>query len=62
MGQGSPGCPIAHVASTLCGEKKNAVVLALLVPLIICSGGTSGPQAATFVVGALTIGEIGLRD
>ena len=62
MGHGSPGCQIAYVASTHYGEKKNAVVLALLVPLIISSGGTSGPQAATFVVRALTIGEIGLRD
>jgi len=38
------------------------VVLALFVPLIISSGGNSGSQAATLIVRALAVGEIGLHD
>ncbi len=41
---------------------KRAVVLALFVPLIISSGGNSGSQAATLVIRALALGEVGLRD
>jgi magnesium transporter len=40
----------------------HAVVLALFVPLIISSGGNSGSQAATLVIRAMAVGEIGLRD
>lgn len=43
-------------------EIEKAVVLALFVPLIISSGGNSGSQAATLIVRALAVGEIGLRD
>lgn len=43
-------------------EIAKAVVLALFVPLIISSGGNSGSQAATLIVRALAVGEIGLRD
>jgi magnesium transporter len=43
-------------------EIAKAVVLALFVPLIISSGGNSGSQAATLIVRALALGEIGLRD
>jgi magnesium transporter len=43
-------------------EIKRAVVLALFVPLIISSGGNSGSQAATLVIRALALGEVGLRD
>jgi magnesium transporter len=39
-----------------------AVVLALFVPLIISSGGNSGAQAATLIIRALAIGEVGLAD
>ena len=39
-----------------------AVVLALFVPLVISSGGNSGSQAATLVIRALALGELGLRD
>src|SRR5262249_42015184 len=39
-----------------------AVVLALFVPLIISSGGNSGSQAATLVIRALALGEVGVRD
>ena len=42
-------------------EIERAVVLALFVPLIISSGGNSGSQAATLVIRALALGEIGLR-
>jgi magnesium transporter len=41
---------------------ERAVVLALFVPLVISSGGNSGSQAATLVIRALAIGEVGLRD
>lgn len=37
-------------------------VLALFVPLVISSGGTSGSQAATLVIRALALGEVGLRQ
>jgi magnesium transporter len=43
-------------------EITKAVVLALFVPLIISSGGNSGSQAATLVIRALALGEVGLRD
>jgi magnesium transporter len=39
-----------------------AVVLAVFVPLIISSGGNAGSQAATLVIRAMAIGEVGLRD
>ncbi len=34
----------------------------MFVPLIISSGGNSGSQAATLVIRALALGEVGLRD
>jgi magnesium transporter len=43
-------------------EIARAVVLALFVPLIISSGGNSGSQAATLIVRALALGEVGLHD
>jgi magnesium transporter len=43
-------------------EIARAVVLALFVPLIISSGGNSGSQAASLIIRALAIGELGLRD
>ena len=43
-------------------EIERAVVLALFVPLIISSGGNSGSQAASLVIRALALGEVGLRD
>jgi magnesium transporter len=43
-------------------EIAQAVVLALFVPLIISSGGNSGSQAATLMIRALSIGEIGAGD
>jgi magnesium transporter len=43
-------------------EIKQAVVLALFIPLIISSGGNSGSQAATLIIRALAIGEITLSD
>jgi magnesium transporter len=41
---------------------RRATVLALFVPLIISSGGNSGSQAATLVIRALALGEVGLAD
>jgi magnesium transporter len=43
-------------------EIAKAVVLALFVPLIISSGGNSGSQAATLVIRALALGEVGIAD
>ena len=43
-------------------EIARAVVLALFVPLIISSGGNSGSQAATLIIRALALGEVGLKD
>src|SRR6185295_4182519 len=43
-------------------EISKAVVLALFVPLIISSGGNSGSQAATLVIRALALGEVGVAD
>lgn len=43
-------------------EIAKAVVLALFVPLIISSGGNSGSQAASLIIRALALEEIGLRD
>ena len=43
-------------------EIARAVVLALFVPLIISSGGTSGSQATTLVIRAMALGEVRLRD
>jgi magnesium transporter len=44
------------------GEISKAVILALFIPLIISSGGNSGSQAATLVIRAMAIKEIGIRD
>jgi len=39
-----------------------AVVLAVFVPLIISSGGNTGSQAATLVIRAMAVGDLGFRD
>ncbi len=44
------------------GEIQKAVVLALFVPLIISSGGNSGSQAATLIIRAMALKEIGIKD
>ncbi|GAB3527070.1 magnesium transporter [Pontibacter brevis] len=44
------------------GEIEQAVVLALFIPLIISSGGNSGSQAATLIVRAMAIKELGVKD
>jgi magnesium transporter len=43
-------------------EIAKAVVLALFVPLIISSGGNSGSQAATLIIRAMALKEIGVKD
>jgi magnesium transporter len=43
-------------------EIARAVVLALFVPLIISSGGNSGSQAASLIIRALAVGELGILD
>ncbi len=37
-------------------------LLATFVPLIVSTGGNSGSQAATLVIRAMALGEVGLRD
>jgi magnesium transporter len=41
---------------------EEIVILAVFIPLIISSGGNSGSQAASLVIRALAIGELGLSD
>ena len=41
---------------------EKVVLLAFFVPLIISSGGNSGSQAATLIIRALALGEIGLKS
>jgi len=43
-------------------EMSKAIVLAMFVPLIISSGGNSGSQAATLIIRAMSLKELGLRD
>lgn len=43
-------------------EISKAVVLALFIPLIISSGGNSGSQAATLIIRAMAVKELGIRD
>jgi magnesium transporter len=43
-------------------EIAKATVLALFIPLIISSGGNSGSQAATLIVRAMALKEVGLKD
>lgn len=43
-------------------EIAKAVVLALFVPLIISSGGNTGSQAATLIIRAMALQEVGLKD
>jgi magnesium transporter len=43
-------------------ELARAIVLTLFIPLIISSGGNSGSQAASLLIRALALGEVGLSD
>src|SRR5205085_7738839 len=43
-------------------EIERAAILAMFWPLIISSGGNSGSQATTLVIGAMPLGEFTLRD
>jgi magnesium transporter len=43
-------------------EIAKAVVLALFVPLVISSGGNSGSQAATLIIRAMAVKELGIKD
>lgn len=43
-------------------EIASAIVLTLFIPLVISSGGNSGSQAATLIIRAMAIKEIGLKD
>ena len=44
------------------GELERTVILALLMPLIISSGGNSGSQATSLIIRAMALGEVKLRD
>ena len=43
-------------------ELQAAVILAILMPLIISSGGNSGSQATSLIIRALALGELQLKD
>jgi magnesium transporter len=43
-------------------ELKRAVIISMLMPLIISSGGNSGSQATSLIIRAMALNEIGLRD
>jgi magnesium transporter len=43
-------------------QLDKAVILTLFLPLIISSGGNSGSQAATLIVRAMALGEVGLHE
>jgi len=43
-------------------EIAKAVMLSLFIPLIISSGGNSGSQAATLIIRAMAVRELGIRD
>lgn len=58
LGESFTATAMAHFED----EIARAVVLATFIPLIISSGGNSGSQAATLVIRAMALGEVGLRD
>jgi magnesium transporter len=43
-------------------EMSHAVILAILMPLIISSGGNSGSQATSLIIRSLALGELQLSD
>src|SRR5258706_1764901 len=43
-------------------EIAKAVILSLFIPLIMSSGGNSGSQAATLIIRAMAVKELGIRD
>jgi magnesium transporter len=48
----------AHYA----GELEKAVILSIMMPLIISSGGNSGSQATSLIIRAMALGEVTLGD
>jgi magnesium transporter len=52
----------ANAMSRFQDEIARALVLAIFVPLIVSSGGNSGSQAATLIIRALAVGELGVAD
>src|SRR6184192_3631470 len=50
------------LTATAMGFYEREIARAVVVPLIISSGGNSGSQASTLVVRALALGEVKLRD
>lgn len=52
----------ASVMNYFEGEIRNAIVLALFIPLIISSGGNTGSQASTLIIQAMAVGEITLAN
>ena len=58
LGQQLTLIAMGHFADRL----ARALVLAMFVPLVISSGGNSGSQAATMVIRAMALGEVGLSD
>ena len=52
----------AVATNTYSDEMGRAVILAILMPLIISSGGNSGSQATSLIIRSLALGEIQLSD
>src|SRR3954468_19273528 len=52
----------AVATNTYADELKAAVILAILMPLIISSGGNSGSQATSLIIRSLALGELQLSD
>jgi magnesium transporter len=48
--------------NTFSSELQSAVILSILMPLILSSGGNSGSQATSLIIRSLALGEIQVRD
>src|SRR3954462_939747 len=52
----------AVATNTYSDELHKALILTILMPLIISSGGNSGSQATSLIIRALALGELQIRD
>jgi len=52
----------AFATNAYADELKAAVILSILMPLIISSGGNSGSQATSLIIRALALGELQIKD
>lgn len=52
----------ATATAAYSGALEKTVILSILMPLIISSGGNSGSQATSLIIRAMALGEVTLRD